>query len=449
MLAGNLPYRVKSLHDEYGSIVRIAPNELSIIDERAWKDIFPRRDFLRPPQWGARPPNVEAHNFISAPLDVHTRLRKAFTPAFSEKALQGYEPLIRKYFNKLIDRIDTAIYHSKQKGKPVAELNMVKWFNFTTFDIIGELSWGKSFDCLENGTGHAFMDVLLHFKAALIGTTIKHYQALDALMPYITPKSALTMLHNIFATGRERVQQRMSVHNETRDRDILSNVVQYNKSNPESSLSQEEVEFNALTLIIAGSETLTTVFSGALHHLLSHPSVHKTLTSEIRSGFSAEEQITGASVSSLPYLNAVINETLRLCPPIPDVMRRQVPSGGAVVAGEHFDEGVVLGVACWPMFQSDKHFPSPTVFAPERWLDGDKGKLTANGKAFYPFALGPHGCIGQSLAWLEMRLLLALLLFRFDFDVPEKSEQWQWTDQKIYWTWEKKPLIVSIKARPV
>jgi cytochrome P450 len=345
MLAENLPYRVKSLHVEYGSIVRIAPNELSIIDERAWKDIFPRRDFLRPPQWGAHPPGVEAHNFISAPLDVHTKLRKAFTPAFSEIALQGYEPLIRQYFDKLIDCIDTAIYHSKQKGTPVAELNMVEWFNFTTFDIIGELSWGKSFDCLENGTGHAFMDVLLHFKAALIGTTIKHYQALDALMPYITPKSALAMLHNVFDTDRERFQQRMSIHNETRDRDILSNVVQYNKSNPESSLSQEEVEFNALTLI-AGSETLTTVFSGALHCLLSHLSVYKILTSKIRSGFTAEEQITGSSVSSLPYLNAVINETIRLCPPIPDVMRRQVSSGGAVVAGEHFDGGIVLGVAC-------------------------------------------------------------------------------------------------------
>ncbi|KAF2641485.1 cytochrome P450 ClCP1 [Massarina eburnea CBS 473.64] len=437
MLGGNMPYRVKELHDQYGPIVRVAPNELSIIDDRAWKDIFQRRDFLRPPQWGARPPGVDAHNLISAPADVHARFRKAFAPAFSEKETQGYETLIRLYCDKLINTLDT-------KGV----VDLVEWLNFTTFDIIGELCWGQSFDCLESGKGHAFISVLLHFKAATIATCIKYYPAIDALIPFITPKSALTMLHNVFNTGHQRIQQRISGQTEPRQPDILSHVLQYNKVNPEAiALSQDEVEFNALTMIVAGSETITTALCGAVHYLLLNPSAYDTLASEIRSNFNSAEQISASSVTSLRYLNAVLNETLRLCPPIPDNMRRAVPKGGATVAGLGFPEGTVLGVSCWSVFQSDQHFSNPTTFAPERWLSDEKGVSHHNVKAYYPFSLGPHGCLGQPLAWLEMRLILSLLLFHFDLEAVPKAAKWNWSEQAIWWTWEKKPLLVNVKRR--
>jgi len=445
MLGGTLPYRIKQLHDQYGPIVRIGPNELSITDERAWKDIFLRRDFLRPPQWGARPPGVDAHNLISAPADVHARFRKAFAPAFSEKALFGYEPLIREYFDKLLDRLES---------KSTTTVDIVEWLNFTTFDIIGELCWGRSFGCLDSGKGHAFIDILLHFKAALIGTVIKHYPAIDALVPYITPKSALTMLHNVFSTGHQRIQERILCEDESRKPDILSHVLQYNKSNPASSnLSEGEVEFNALTMIIAGSETLTSALSGALHNLLSHPQACKALTSELRSSFETEKDITASTLTTLPYLNAVLNETLRLCPPFPDNLRRTVPKGGATVAGHSFSEGTVLGVSCWSVFQSEEHFSDPTLFLPERWLSTSDAISNHNVRAFYPFSLGPHGCIGQSLAWLELRLLLALVLFRFDLEFVtdrgegKAKELWSWNEQKVYWTWEKMPLLVRFNQR--
>ena len=208
---------------------------------------------------------------------------------------------------------------------------------------------------------------------------------------------------------------------------------------------------------MAGSETLTTALSGALHHLLSHPPTYEKLCAEIRSVFESERDITAYRVSSLPYLNAVLNETLRLCPPIPDGMRRAVPKGGAIVAGHGFTEGTVLGMSCWSMFLSERNFSEPTVFAPERWLGATKSEPGSgrhhNVKAFQPFALGPHGFIGQNLAWLEMRLLLALLLFHFDLGIAPQEEgmgkgkMWAWTDQKIYWTWDKKPLLVQIKRR--
>ena len=113
MLGGRLPYQVKKLRDQYGRVVRIAPNEISIIGSRAWKDIFLRRDFLRPPQWGARPPLVTADNLISASAKDHARFRKALAPAFSEKAMREYEPVVRGYFDKLLARFDALIRDSR------------------------------------------------------------------------------------------------------------------------------------------------------------------------------------------------------------------------------------------------------------------------------------------------------------------------------------------------
>jgi hypothetical protein len=169
MNSGRLPYKIKDLHDRYGPVVRLAAYELSINDARAWKDIFNRRDMQRPPQWGARPPGSASD---------HARFRKALNPAFSEKATRQYQPVVRTYLDKLVARLDEAIV----KGGTTAVVDMVEWLNFTTLDIIGELTWSRGYDCLESGTGHTFMGVLLHFQAALIGATIKYYPWLDVLL---------------------------------------------------------------------------------------------------------------------------------------------------------------------------------------------------------------------------------------------------------------------------
>lgn len=159
MNTGQLPFRIKKLHARYGPVVRVSANEVSINDSRAWKDISNRRDMLRPPQWGARPPGVEAHSAISAPADSHARFRKALNPAYSEKSVKEYEPVIQFYFDKLVSQLDKRISNDG-KSKIV---DIVEWVNFATFDVIGELTWSRSYECLDNGTDHAFMELLLHF----------------------------------------------------------------------------------------------------------------------------------------------------------------------------------------------------------------------------------------------------------------------------------------------
>ncbi|KAF2878218.1 cytochrome P450 [Massariosphaeria phaeospora] len=448
MNTGRFPFRVKQLHDEYDSkVIRVSADEISFNDSRAWKDIFNRKDLLRPPQWGARPPGVEAFNVISARATDHARFRKALTPAYSEARTREYEPIVRFYVEKLMSRFDERI----TQGKGSAVVDFVKWANFTTFDIIGELSWSKSYQCLETGTGHAFMSILLHFQAVLIGASIGYYSWLNTLVAKITPKSAFQMLENVFEDGRQRLRARIQLQTVNHP-DLMAHIIDYNsKASPEDKLSDAEIEQNVLAILIGGSETLTTIFSGALHYLLADRTKLAKITEEVRGKFASKSDINATSVASLPYLNAVINETLRMCPPIPDMLRRVVPEA-ITIAGHVMPPGTTVSVSCYSMFKSSEYFSAPEIFEPERFIARVNNHETRSDSplfhndlsAFRPFSMGAHNCLGQPLAWLEMRLLLALFFYSYDVKVPSGHKLRDWTSQKIYWTWEKQPLMVEI-----
>ncbi|KAK9427306.1 cytochrome P450 monooxygenase [Lipomyces doorenjongii] len=444
MLAGVLPYRVKSLHDEYGSVVRVAPDELSFIDPRAWKDIYLQKAFVRPQVWGSRPPGVEAHNVISAPVADHARFRKVLRAAFSDKATREHEPTVQHYVDLLIARLNESIGAGKGKA---ATVDLVQWLNFTTFDIIGDLGWGSSFGSLDGNSYHPWMKIVLHFKAVLVATALKYYPTIEALLMKITPESAMADLHFALSTTHEKVQERLS--RESDRPDMISHIVAHNKASPGTGLSQGEIEANSMAIIVAGSETLTTVLAATIHYLLENQESLKALVKENRATFSSEDQITAVATSPLPYLTAVINETLRMSPPLPDGLRREVPKGGAVIAGHAIPEGITVSVPCWSSFHSTSNFSSPDSFLPERWLKEDtQGKSspyeTDNKAAFLPFCTGPHNCLGQPLAWMEMRLILSRLIWNFQIRVPDGVGLAEWTEQKIYWTWEKRPLEVEL-----
>ncbi|KAF5879660.1 putative benzoate 4-monooxygenase cytochrome p450 protein [Botrytis fragariae] len=423
ILSGILPYHIKKLHDEY--------DELSFTDPQAWKDIYLQRQFIRPKEWGSRPPGVEAHNFITANAIDHARFRKAFQPAFSDRATKSHEPTVKKYIDLLVLRLNEAIAGQRTD---IGTVDLVQWLNFTTFDIIGDLGWGSSFKCLQESSYHPWIKVVLHFKAVLIANSIKYYPLLEAFLIKITPASALRDLRQALETGHLRVQDRL--HHDVKQPDIMSHVIDHNKSSTEIALSTGEIEMNSMALIVAGSETLTTTLTAAIHFLLQDPKCLETLETEIRTNFSTEEQINNESTSSLPYLMA---------------SQGQVPSGGATIAGHFVPGGTTVSVACWSIFHSSNNFASPDEFIPERWL-GDSGNRTSISKqadsknVFHPFSLGAHNCIGQPLAWMEMRLILSRLIWNFHIQVPSGKKLQNWTNQKIFWTWDKVPLNVQLMS---
>ncbi len=334
MRSGSLVHRIRVLHETYGSVVRLAPNEVSFIDPQACRDIYGYRPGHRPfPKnqvWVPTPPkgSGKAPSILNADDEDHSRIRKAWAYGFSDKALKDQEPLIMGHVDRLISRLHE---QCREQGTIV---DIVKWYNLCVFDIIGDLAFGESFDCLERQDYHSWVAAIIHhFKAAVLMSACRYYPLLYYLLVWSIPRSSIQKQGQHFSMVKEKVHKRL---NTTQDHpDLLSHLAKAREG-----LSDAEVESTAGIIIIAGSNSLTTTLAGTTNYLLRFPEALAKLTTEIRSAYITEADITLTSLGHLPYLSAVIEEGLRIVAPIPLGMPRVVPKGGDTVCGEWLPEDV-------------------------------------------------------------------------------------------------------------
>ena len=155
-----------------------------------------------------------------------------------------------------------------------------------------------------------------------------------------------------------------------------------------------------------------------------------------------------ARLASLPYIKAVIDEALRIYPPLSADLRREISSEGAALSGHFLPGGTIVSVYSLAASQSAANFAQPRCFVPERWLHADERPEWTKGDhldACQPFSVGPRNCIGMSLAYAETKLILARLLWRFDIELL--NDGFEIERQKVYIMWEKPPLMVRLRRR--
>ena len=165
--------------------------------------------------------------------------------------------------------------------------------------------------------------------------------------------------------------------------------------------------------------------AATLFYLARHPLALQKVADEIRNKFWDVEQITqGPLLNECIYLRACIDEAMRLSPSVGGLLPREVLPGGITIDGESIPAGTIVGTPHYSIHHSETYYPSPFSFVPERWLSGSINPLSAKvvthddvevaSSAFCPFSIGPRGCIGKELAYGEMRIALARLLFLYD-----------------------------------
>jgi cytochrome P450 len=209
-------------------------------------------------------------------------------------------------------------------------------------------------------------------------------------------------------------------------------------------MTRAEMNANSSILIMAGSETSATLLSGLVYHLLHNPIWLAKLQDEVRTAFTEEAQITFTSTSQLKLMTAIIQETFRVYPPVAGSMPRIVPKEGALVAGTFIPGNTTIGVPQYVASRSSHNFKDPEKFAPERFL-GDERYAADKRSVIQPFSVGPRNCIGQTLAWAEIRTILGRLIWNFDLELVDTSKNWE--RQKVWVLWSKPSLMVKLKAR--
>lgn len=139
------------------------------------------------------------------------------------------------------------------------------------------------------------------------------------------------------------------------------------------------------------------------------PHAYKKLCYEIRSTFPKIEDLTFLKLQALPYMNACLEEGMRIFPSIPTGLVRQVPAGGDTVGGEWLPGGTTVSVHAWSATHTERNWSKPEDFIPERWTDETGSNEVDSLDASQPFSLGPRGCIGRHLSYMELRLILGSL----------------------------------------
>ncbi|PNP56001.1 hypothetical protein THARTR1_03938 [Trichoderma harzianum] len=390
LISGKGHRDVLDLHLKYGPIVRIAPGFLSFSHPDAMNDIRGHRKAGQP-EHRKDPIRQEVHiqNIIGANRADHTRFRRSLANGFSHQAMLDQEPIISEYVNELMKSLE------EHSANGTQQIDMVRWFNYATFDIIGDLSFGESFGCLQSSTYDPWVQLIFNSVKNLVYIgALKHLQIvprrlLKFILPYAMPKGLSTKHAENQRLSAMKVRKRLDTGSNRPD--FMTSMT--TKRNGES-LTFEELTSNAAILIIAGSETTATALSAAAYYLGLFPEAQAKLAQEVRTTFNSAEDITITSVQHLTYMLAVLDEAMRMYPPAASGLPRLTAEGGATIAGEYVPQDTIVDVWQWPLFHNPNYWTQPDDFIPERWL-GDPKFANDRRECFQPFSTGPRNCIGK------------------------------------------------------
>ncbi|PYI35377.1 cytochrome P450 [Aspergillus indologenus CBS 114.80] len=442
-LRGRWHVFVQDAHEKYGPVVRIGPSELSYTSAAAWQDIYGRR------KGSPQMPRdraffnkmlVDSGTITMADDDNHARLRRSLAPAFSPKALVEQESILMSNIDMLLDQL-------QRRSEAGLVTDLRAWYNYTTFDLLGDFAFGSPFGCLKASGFHEWVQLVVdYFYIAIPLQAVHRFWPLDKLLAMLLPASLVEKKNKHNEMALEKARSRLAT---TVDRPDFIHYMQ--NAVRSGSMTNEEVEKQSTVIILAGSETTSIALTYATYFLVTHQAVLRQLRAELLQHFQSESEITMLAVNQSSFLQAVLQETLRLRPPITNGFPRQTPAEGAVIDGRFVPAGTTVNVHHWSAYHSATHFALPDGFHPERWM-GDPRFADDCRDCFQPFSVGPRNCVAQRFAYDSMKLTLARLLWRFDVSLApattegEESQPWI-RNHESYVSWYLPPLNVTLNAR--
>ncbi|CAJ2506367.1 Uu.00g004970.m01.CDS01 [Anthostomella pinea] len=445
-LGGRQPFDLLELHKKYGHVVRTAPNELSFNSAQSFKDIYGFRHGHKPFIKGTfYEGGVFAGRGVTSIVSErdpgkHAQMRRLLAHAFSNSSLNEQEELI-------ISSVDRFIELVKSKTCQQGEVfDIGKGYERMAFDIIGDLAFGQTFGALENDEPHPWISTLLGaLTKGALADTFKRFPAAARVVGLLLKKQ-LTKLYADTALNEQLAIDlvKKRIDSDTVRKDFMTRILEH-RSQDRHRASDLQLAAHSWDFVAAGSETTSTALSCCTYFALQNPDIMATLKAEIRGAFADPSAINDASTKTLPYLNAVCLEAMRIYPPLPIALPRLVPEGGDTVDGHYLPAGITVTTNPTAASLDPANFEEPLTFKPDRWLDSAaSGKGRDILEASQPFSLGARGCIGKSLGWMEMRTTLAKVIWTFDLELVDPSMDWL-RDSRMQTLWMKPPLRIRAK----
>ncbi|KAL6883208.1 cytochrome P450 [Trichoderma longibrachiatum] len=396
---------IQKLHEQYGDIVRVGPRELSINRASAISVIYetPTRTTRSP--WYAQVSNDVTKISLNSTrvLKVHKLRKRIWERGLGFRALAVYAPRIKNKVDLLLSKM------AAHGGRP---MDMTAYSMFFGFDVMGEIGFSKDFHMLESETEHPAIKGV-HESMLAIGVlgTVPWLLSMISKVPGAAASFSrfTAWCHQQLQEKRQIVASEAATLKDQDPRDIISWLIKaLNEGDPSAPPGEMAIQEDARLLIIAGSDTTSAALANALYYLARNPDTHRHLQATLRDQFPAGIH-DWSGENRVPYLDYVIQETLRLKPSVPGGLPRVAPPEGLMIDGEFIPGGTVVAVPTFTVQRDPRFWPDPNDFRPERW-DG----LSTEKVPWLPFTRGQWACPGRNLAMMEMRMVLSRIALQYN-----------------------------------
>jgi cytochrome P450 len=301
--------------------------------------------------------------------------------------LKQQEPLFVKYVDKLVSRL-----RKTTEDDPSEKLDLVRLYNCTTFDVMGDLTFGEPLHMLDRAEYDPWVSTIFaSLKISSYFSIMTAYPWLWRAFKRYVPESVNKKRMDHFNYSVTRVTKRLEKGRDTEGVDLWDLVLSQKEGR---GLSRGEMDANASVFMVAGTETTATLVSGLTYFLLRNPECMKKLKEEIRGAFTTDADMTMERLAALPYLAACIKEAFRLYPPVPIGLPRLTPEDGSTVVGQFIPPGTALSIPQHAMYLSERNFKRPSEYLPQRWL-GDSEFDGDEKQCLQPFSVGSRDCVGK------------------------------------------------------
>lgn len=349
---------------------------------------------------------------MMADNDAHAARRKVLNEALPsrEQTFRSLNPLAQKFAKSAGMECNHSKKVDKEMTKPIDISVLATWYSF---DVISCVAFGKSLDMLQNAKYRWIPDCLLSTSIFLYWAGYAPFVQFwrwflsSSLPSWLRMQTAIDtqtygeFANEMVATRGKRLLEETHVSMEGSD--IFQQIIKA------ELYDERDTQADSSLLIAAGSDAVRLTIAATIFYWLQNPLVFERAEKEIRS----IEQITDSTtLSSLPYLRACVDETMRLCPPKASSLPREVLRGGIIIDDIHVSEGMTVGTSIYALHHEPDIYVDPFAYNPDRWLVRPRDpRMLA---AFCPFLKGPRSCPGQTIAYLAIELALYQLVYRYD-----------------------------------
>ncbi|SFH40190.1 Cytochrome P450 [Halorubrum aquaticum] len=317
--------------------------------------------------------------------------RTQVQPAFYRDRLNTYVPEMRATAEETVEQ---------WRDGMVVDVN--DRMTEATMDVLGRTLFGV--DVTENPIVSEASDAIL----ARFDTS-RFWSFLPDQIPTPTNRRYRQKLDQLNAFVDDLADQRRAQSPADRGDDLLSILVSFVEA---SDLTQEEFRDNMITFLFAGHETTALGLTYTLLCLAQHPEEQEKLYTEIDTV--GDGRVTAEDLPGLEYMERVIDEALRLYPPVYMFFREATQD--VVLQGYDIPAGTTLVLPQWAVHRDPEWWDDPEAFRPERFADdADRPEY-----AYFPFGGGPRHCIGMRFARMEMKTVLATILSEYTFELASE-----------------------------